>query len=140
LNHPQTFRQLLFVSLSLQVTLVETNQACKKWKKKKSLCTFSLLKQARLPDGLFSYQKSQLGYILEGLVMEYAGVFYDHLEYFTAILYILWPFGTACVHLVYFPRFGVFGPRKIWQPRFHAAAHLKSFRKSIFGYLWTLLE
>jgi hypothetical protein len=42
-----------------------------------------------LPDGLFSYQKSQFGYILVGLGMENIGIFYDPLEYFTAIWYIL---------------------------------------------------
>jgi hypothetical protein len=35
-------------------------------------------------------------------------IFYDHLEYF----------GIVCGHLVYFLRFGMFGPRKIWQPCF----------------------
>jgi hypothetical protein len=38
------------------------------------------------------------------------------MEYFTAICYNLWPFGIVCGHLVIFPRFGKFGPRKIWQP------------------------
>jgi hypothetical protein len=53
-----------------------------------------------LPDGLFSNQKLQFGYILEGLGMENFGIFYDHLEIFTAIwynlmalLYSLWSFG-----------------------------------------------
>jgi hypothetical protein len=40
-------------------------------------------------------------------------LFYDHLEYFTAIWYTLWPFGIVCGNLVYFSRFGMFGPRKI---------------------------
>jgi hypothetical protein len=44
------------------------------------------------------------------------GIFYDHLEYITAIWYNVWPFGIVCGHLVYFSRFGMFGPRKIWQP------------------------
>jgi hypothetical protein len=44
------------------------------------------------------------------------GVFYDHLEYFMAIWYTLWPFGIVCGHLLYFSRFGMFGPRKVWQP------------------------
>jgi hypothetical protein len=35
---------------------------------------------------------------------------------FTANWYNLWPFGIVCGHLVYFLRFGMFGPRKIWQP------------------------
>jgi hypothetical protein len=33
-----------------------------------------------------------------------------------AIWYNLWPFGIVCGHLVYFSHFGMFGPRKIWQP------------------------
>jgi hypothetical protein len=69
-----------------------------------------------LPDGLFSNQKSEFGYILVGLGMEKVGIFYDYLEYFTAIWYILWPFGIVCGHLVYFSRFGTLRPRKIWQP------------------------
>jgi hypothetical protein len=28
----------------------------------------------------------------------------------------LWQFGIVCGHLVYFSHFGMFGPRKIWQP------------------------
>jgi hypothetical protein len=55
-----------------------------------------------LPDGLLSYQKSQFGYILEGLGMENVGIFYDYLEYLTAIWYILWQFCTVCGHLVQF--------------------------------------
>jgi hypothetical protein len=35
---------------------------------------------ARLPDGLFSYQKYQFGQILEGLGMENADLFCGHLE------------------------------------------------------------
>jgi hypothetical protein len=48
--------------------------------------------------------------------MENAGIFYGHLEYFTAIWYILWSFGIVCGHLLYFSQFGMFEPRKIWQP------------------------
>jgi hypothetical protein len=44
------------------------------------------------------------------------GIFYDHLEYFMASWYNFWPFGTVCGHLLYFSQFGMFGPRKIWQP------------------------
>jgi hypothetical protein len=32
-------------------------------------------------------------------------IFNGHLEYFTAICYMLWPFGIFCVHLVYQSRF-----------------------------------
>jgi hypothetical protein len=57
------------------------------------------------------------------------GIFYDHSEYFTNIWNIydqlgifygrllqFWPFGIVCCHLVYSSCFGMFGPRKIWQP------------------------
>jgi hypothetical protein len=33
-----------------------------------------------------------------------------------AIWYNLWPFEIVCGHLYYFSQFGMFGPRKIWQP------------------------
>jgi hypothetical protein len=38
--------------------------------------------------------KSQFWSFLEGLGMEKVGIFYGHLEYFMAILYILLPFGN----------------------------------------------
>jgi hypothetical protein len=53
-----------------------------------------------LPDGLLSYQKSQFGYIFEG--MENVCTFYDALEYFTATWCILWQFGTVFGHVVHF--------------------------------------
>jgi hypothetical protein len=53
-----------------------------------------------LPDGLFSNKKSQLGLILNGLEMENVGIFYDHLVYYMAIWYNLWPFGIIYGHLV----------------------------------------
>jgi hypothetical protein len=34
--------------------------------------------------------------------MEDVGTFYDHLVYFAAICYTLWPFGIFCGNLVYF--------------------------------------
>jgi hypothetical protein len=39
--------------------------------------------------------------------MENAGIFYGHLEYFTAIWHILWPFGNVVVIWYIFPRFGI---------------------------------
>jgi hypothetical protein len=66
-----------------------------------------------LPDDLFSDQKLQLVYILEGLAMDDVSVFYGHLLYFVAICYILWPF---CGNLVYISPFWYIEPRKIWQP------------------------
>jgi hypothetical protein len=69
-----------------------------------------------LPDGIFSNQKSQFGYILKGLRIENVGVVYGNLEYFTAIGYILRPLGNVMDN---FPRFGMYiVSRKICQPCF----------------------
>jgi hypothetical protein len=65
---------------------------------------------------IFQHQISQFGYISEALEMENVGTFYDRLEYFTTIWYILWTFGIVCGQLVYFSRFGMFVARQIWQP------------------------
>jgi hypothetical protein len=64
----------------------------------------------------FKTKNTNLGKLLEGLRMKNVCIFYDHLEYSTAIWYNLGPFGILCGRLVYFPHFGMFGPRKIWQP------------------------
>jgi hypothetical protein len=53
-----------------------------------------------LSDGLFSYQKSQFWYILEGLGLQNVDIFYDHWEYFSAIWLILWQFIIVCGNLV----------------------------------------
>jgi hypothetical protein len=50
----------------------------------------------------FNNKNSQFGYILEGLGMENVGIYYDHLEYFTAILYHLWPFLKSLWSFGYF--------------------------------------
>jgi hypothetical protein len=57
-------------------------------------------------------------------------IFYDHLEYFTAIAYILQPFGLVCGPFGIFSQFGMFGPRKIWQPC------LRQFLRAIFRGEW----
>jgi hypothetical protein len=59
-----------------------------------------------LPDGVFSNQKSQSGQLLEGLTMENVGIFYGHMEYFTAMCYIFWLFGNLVVIYYIFTRFG----------------------------------
>jgi hypothetical protein len=48
--------------------------------------------------------------------MENVCVFYDHLEYFTDILFNSWPFGIVCGPLVYFLQIGMFGPKKSGNP------------------------
>jgi hypothetical protein len=57
----------------------------------------------RLPDGIFSYQKSQFGYILEGPGIEIVGIVSVHFEY-------LRPFGIFYDHLVILCPFGIFYP------------------------------
>jgi hypothetical protein len=63
---------------------------------------------AGFPDGMFSNQKSRIGYILEGLAIEGVGKLYGHLVYFVAIWYISWLFGMFFLFLYVVPR-------KIWQ-------------------------
>jgi hypothetical protein len=67
-------------------------------------------------------QNILFGYILESLGIEIVCTFCGHLEYFTPMSYVLWPFGIFCGHLVIFypvlVYFGIFG---------------------IFWYLWYIL-
>jgi hypothetical protein len=56
-----------------------------------------------LPDGIFSNQKSQIGYILKGRGMVYVGRFYGCLEYYKVIWQMLWSFGMYILWL-----FGIF--------------------------------
>jgi hypothetical protein len=60
--------------------------------------------------------KKRFGYILEGLWRENVGIFHGHWVQLLTIWYNIWPFGIVCGHFVYFCCFGMFGPRKIWQP------------------------
>jgi hypothetical protein len=63
----------------------------------------------------FKTKNPNMGYILGGLGIDNVGIIYGHLVW-------LWPFGILYGRLVYFVvlwyffRFGLFGPRKIWQP------------------------
>jgi hypothetical protein len=57
------------------------------------------------------------------------GIFCDHLEYFMAIWYNVWPFGIVCDHLLHFSQFGMFGPRKIRQPCFRVTSIFRKFRR-----------
>jgi hypothetical protein len=58
-----------------------------------------------LPDGIFSYQKSLFGYVLEWKMLVYFTTFL-FCDYFTAIWYIVWPFGNFVVIRYILPRFG----------------------------------
>jgi hypothetical protein len=53
---------------------------------------------------------------LEGLGIENVVIFYYHLEYFTAILYNLKPFGIVFGHLVYFSVLGCLDQKKSGNP------------------------
>jgi hypothetical protein len=64
----------------------------------------------------FHTKNPNLDNFFEGHRMENICIFYNHLEYFTAIWNNLWPFGIVCSIMVCFSHFGRFGPRKIWQP------------------------
>jgi hypothetical protein len=68
--------------------------------------------RAGLPDGFFSDQKSQFGYILEGLRKDNVVIYSGHLEYFTTIGYILWSFD------IFFPSFGTLYQEKSGHPGF----------------------
>jgi hypothetical protein len=46
---------------------------------------FSASFEHGVPDGIFSKQKSKFVKNFQGLAMEDAGIFYDHLAYFTVI-------------------------------------------------------
>jgi hypothetical protein len=48
--------------------------------------------------------------------MENDGIFYDYLEYITAIWDTLWPFGNFVVIWYIFPRFGIFSQEKSGNP------------------------
>jgi hypothetical protein len=67
-----------------------------------------------LPDGILFSKPKNAG--SECLAMIYVGKCYGHFVDFTAIWYVLWPFGNSVVILVYFFQFWYVAPRKIWQP------------------------
>jgi uncharacterized membrane protein YuzA (DUF378 family) len=49
--------------------------------------------------------------------MENVGIFYGHLEYLTAITYILWTFANVVAIWYIFHSFGTYiVSRKVWQP------------------------
>jgi hypothetical protein len=48
--------------------------------------------------------------------MENDGIFYGHLEYFTVLWYILWPFGNVVIIWYISPRFGILCQEKSGNP------------------------
>jgi hypothetical protein len=65
-----------------------------------------------LPDGIFSNQNFQFGYVLEGLGMIF-GVFNGHWEHVMVIWNILWPNGDFATKS---PRFGILYHEKSGNP------------------------
>jgi hypothetical protein len=48
--------------------------------------------------------------------MKKVAILHDHLEYFTGLWYILWPFGNLVVYLYIFPHFGILNKEKSGNP------------------------
>jgi outer membrane murein-binding lipoprotein Lpp len=66
------------------------------------------------------------------------GIFYDHLEYFMAVWYNLWPVGIVCGHLVCFSQFGMFGSRKNLATLF--GRRIPSHQAHMYESLWPLVH
>jgi hypothetical protein len=64
----------------------------------------------------FQTKNPNLGKFYTANRMENAGIFYGHLEYFTAIWYIVWSFGNVVVIWYIFPRFGILCQEKSGNP------------------------
>jgi hypothetical protein len=88
--------------LCISKLLIHSSTACKAFYVWCEQCLAS-----GLPDGIFSNKKSRFGVILDGLAMEDVGIFCGHLVSFTAIWYILKPFGLFYGYLLYFSGFGM---------------------------------
>jgi hypothetical protein len=63
--------------------------------------------------------------------MSNVGIFYDHLEYFMAIWYNLWPFGIVCGHLLnFFPIWKVWTKKNLatlrWTPPLDNLSHTQA--------------
>jgi hypothetical protein len=66
------------------------------------------------------------------------GIFYDHLEYFMAVWYNLWPVGIVCGNLVCFSQFGMFGSRKNLATLF--GRRIPSHQAHMYESLWPLVH
>jgi hypothetical protein len=64
----------------------------------------------------FQTKHPNLGKFWRTLEFENVGIFNGRLEYFTAIWYILWPFGNVVVIWHIPPPFWYIVSGKIWQP------------------------
>jgi hypothetical protein len=55
----------------------------------------------------FQTRNPNLGKFCRALEWKNVGIFFGHLEYITAIWYILWPFGNLVAIWFIVPRFGI---------------------------------
>jgi hypothetical protein len=69
---------------------------------------------------------------MEGLGMKKVGIFYGHLEYITAILYILLPFGNLVAVWYIFPHFGILNKEKSGNPAFYALSGVQVCQTEYF--------
>jgi hypothetical protein len=78
-----------------------------------------------LPDG-FQTKNPNLGTFWR------AGIFYGHLEYFTVIWYIVWPFGNVVVIWYSFTRFGTLCQEKSGNPDLVVLSYQQQSLSTIF--------
>jgi hypothetical protein len=64
----------------------------------------------------FQTRNLKIGYILEGLGIDNVGIFCVHMECFTTIWHVSWPFGIFCGPLVNFPPLGKLYQQKSGNP------------------------
>jgi hypothetical protein len=67
--------------------------------------------------------------------MENAGVFCGHLEYFTVIWYILWPFGSVVIIRYIFRHFGILCQEKSGNPATYVPMFICGSNKKIIAFI-----
>jgi hypothetical protein len=81
-----------------------------------------LVQMSGLPDGMFSYQKSQFGYTFDCQETEKVGTRYGHLDQFTDIYIVYVGIYGQFIHseIIWniLPKFGMLYREKMWQPWF----------------------
>jgi hypothetical protein len=85
---------------------------------------------------VFENQKYQIWFIWEGVVTENVGLFHGHLAHFTAIWYILLPFGTSVLIWYVFFHFGMLHQEKSGNPGTHPVRIINSIINVAFHSIW----
>jgi hypothetical protein len=82
---------------------------------------------------VFSNQKSEFGYILEGLGMEKVSIFFGYFEFITAVWYIFWPLGNLVAIWYLFLRFGILCQEKSGNPGYrHLCLAFENVGRALF--------